>query len=40
MIDPPREEVYNAVSRANESGIKTVMITGDHKTTATAMPRD
>lgn len=40
MIDPPREEVYDAVSRANESGIKTIMITGDHKTTAVAIARE
>ncbi len=33
MIDPPRPEVRDAIRMAQEAGIKTIMITGDHKRT-------
>ncbi|MCL2248779.1 MAG: cation-translocating P-type ATPase [Oscillospiraceae bacterium] len=40
MIDPPREEVYASIAQAKSAHIRTVMITGDHKNTATAIARD
>ena len=40
MIDPPREAVYDSIVEAKKAGIKTIMITGDHKTTAQAIAKD
>lgn len=39
MMDPPRPESVQAVADAKEGGIRTIMITGDHKVTATAIAR-
>ena len=39
MIDPPRPEAIQAVADAKRGGIRTIMITGDHKVTASAIAR-
>lgn len=40
MIDPPREEVKASIPMCREAGIKTIMITGDHKNTAIAIAQE
>ncbi|MFC2144724.1 cation-translocating P-type ATPase [Actinomycetota bacterium] len=37
MIDPPRPEVYDAIAKSKKANIKVIMVTGDHKLTATAI---
>jgi len=40
IMDPPREEVYEAIAKAKEAGIKVIMVTGDHKETAIAIAKE
>lgn len=40
LIDPPRKDVYEAIKTTKEAGIRVIMITGDHKDTATAIAKD
>jgi Ca2+-transporting ATPase len=40
MIDPPRVEAMAAIKKCDEAGIKTIMITGDHKLTAVAVAKE
>lgn len=40
MIDPPRSEVAESVRTCLTAGIRTIMITGDHKVTALAIAKE
>ncbi|MBC8077310.1 MAG: HAD-IC family P-type ATPase, partial [Chloroflexales bacterium] len=40
MIDPPRDEARQAVADAHQAGIRAIMITGDHPSTASAIARE
>jgi Ca2+-transporting ATPase len=40
MIDPPRPEAREAIRRCGDAGIRVVMITGDHPSTAEAVGRE
>ncbi|XP_063828203.1 sodium/potassium-transporting ATPase subunit alpha-like isoform X1 [Ostrinia nubilalis] len=37
LMDPPREEVRNSIQRVREAGVRVMMVTGDHPSTARAI---
>jgi Ca2+-transporting ATPase len=39
MIDPPRREVREDIQKCRRAGIKVIMITGDHPSTAAAIAK-
>jgi len=39
MLDPPREEAFQAISQAKQAGVRVIMVTGDHQVTAVAVAR-
>jgi magnesium-transporting ATPase (P-type) len=39
MMDPPREEVFQAIAQAKRAGVRVIMVTGDHQVTAVAIAR-
>jgi Ca2+-transporting ATPase len=39
MYDPPRDEVFEAIKQAKTSGIRVIMVTGDHRVTAVSVAR-
>ncbi|MFN8163355.1 MAG: HAD-IC family P-type ATPase [Solirubrobacterales bacterium] len=39
MFDPPRQEVFEAVARCHEAGVRIIVITGDHPRTAVAIAK-
>ena len=40
MIDPPRKEVFAAIEKCKQAGMKAIMITGDHRDTACAIAKE
>lgn len=39
MMDPPREEVFEAIAQAKKAGVRVITVTGDHQVTAVAIGR-
>jgi Ca2+-transporting ATPase len=40
IVDPPREEVQEALAKCKSAGIRVIMVTGDHKKTGAAIARE